>query len=108
GVYQAAMDIGLEAYKGQQHAIIHRPDARPDLSLITCPTLVIVGDSDTVTPPDCAREIHAAIAGSRLEIVADCGHCAPLEYSDLVNHLFDGWLAEMDHQSLPGARTMCG
>lgn len=98
GIYQAAVDIGLEAYKGQQQAIINRPDARPILSLVDCPTLVIVGDSDTVTPPDCAREIHATIPGSRLEIIADCGHCAPLEYPALTNRLFDDWMRATEHR----------
>ena len=108
GVYQAAVDIGLEAYKGQQHAIIARPAARPDLSRIACPMLMIVGDSDTVTPPDCAREIHAAVQGSRLEIVPDCGHCAPLEYPDLVNGLFDDWLDAMEQPNAAMPQKICG
>lgn len=108
GIYQAAVDIGLEAYKGQQRAIINRPDTRSTLSSIDCPTLVIVGASDTVTPPDCAREIHAAIAGSRLEIVADCGHCAPLEYPDLTNRLFGDWLKATDHQDATISRKRLG
>lgn len=100
GIYQAAVDIGLDAYKGQQNAIIHRPDARSRLSLVDCPTLVIVGDSDTVTPPDCAREISAAIPGSHLEIIPDCGHCAPLEYPDLTNRLLESWIMTTERQGM--------
>lgn len=108
GIYQASVDLGFEAYKSQQHAIIRRSDTRPNLRLVTCPTLVIVGDSDSVTPPECAREIHAAIAGSRLEIVENCGHCAPLEYPDLVNGLFDMWLDANENRQPAKSRKMCG
>ncbi|MBI4048188.1 MAG: alpha/beta hydrolase, partial [Devosia nanyangense] len=52
---------------------------------------VLVGDQDTVTPPECAREIHEAIAGSRFVVIENCGHCAPLEYPELVNALLEDW-----------------
>lgn len=92
----ASVELGLEAYRGQLQAIIDRPDTRPMLKLVDCPTLVLVGDQDTVTPPECAREIHEAIPGSRFELIANCGHCAPLEYPQLVNQLLGDWLARHD------------
>src|SRR5512145_652794 len=37
-----ARTIGAEAFSRQQNAIMHRPDARPGLPRIACPTLVVV------------------------------------------------------------------
>lgn len=86
---EAAVEIGLDAYKRQQAAIIARPGSLDKLALVKCATLVIVGDTDATTPPDEARVIHTGILGSRLEIVPDCDHCAPLENPALVNRLIE-------------------
>lgn len=93
GLRDASVELGLDAYRGQQRAIINRPDSRGLLNLVDCPTLVIVGDHDSVTPPECAREIHAAIPGSRFALIANCGHCAPLEHPDLINAMLQDWWA---------------
>jgi pimeloyl-ACP methyl ester carboxylesterase len=41
----------------QNRAIMARPDARPLLPHITAPTLVLCGESDVMTPPECSREL---------------------------------------------------
>lgn len=63
-------------------AMAARPDSTPTLSKIDCPVLIVVGEHDTITPPDVHREMHAAITGSRLESIADAGHLSPLEKPD--------------------------
>ena len=92
-VNDAAVEIGLAAFKAQQSAIIARPDALDRLGLVRCPTLVVVGEADTTTPPSEARVIHAGIAGSTLEILPDCGHCPPMEKPARVNQLIEHWVA---------------
>ena len=77
----------------QNRAIMARPDNMPLLATIRCPTLVVCGDSDALTPPEHSREIAAGIAGARLEIVADCGHLLTLEQPERVNALLLQWLA---------------
>lgn len=74
-----AEETGVEAFVRQQTAIIERPDSRPGLSGIRCPTLVVVGDQDALTPPDRAAEIAAAVPNARQVVVADCGHLSTLE-----------------------------
>jgi len=91
-VIAMAEETGPEAFLRQQAAILSRPDRRPDLGTITCPSLVIVGDVDALTPPECAREIAAAIPGARLEIIRHCGHLTTMECPDAVNALLDDWL----------------
>jgi len=53
-----AEETGAQAFLRQQQAIMTRPDARPFLPAIKCPTLVLVGDGDELTPP-------ALVAGDR-------------------------------------------
>lgn len=49
------------------------------------PTLVVVGESDRLTPPENARAISAAIPGSKLLELRRAGHCAMLEQPNAVN-----------------------
>jgi len=80
-----AEETGPDAFVRQQKAIMTRPDCRPLLKSIRCPTLVLVGDGDALTPPVLSEEIAAGIAGSRLVRVPDCGHLSTLERPEAVN-----------------------
>jgi pimeloyl-ACP methyl ester carboxylesterase len=87
-----AVETGVEAFLRQQQAIIARPDSRPGLGAIKCPTLVLVGDGDEATPPELAREITAAISGARLVMIADCGHLSTLEQPEKVSAALIDWM----------------
>jgi pimeloyl-ACP methyl ester carboxylesterase len=84
---------GPEAYIRHQEAIIGRPDCRPMLASIKVPTLVLVGEADTISPTAAAKEMSQAIAGSTLTVVARAGHMAPLENSLVVNRALAEWAA---------------
>jgi pimeloyl-ACP methyl ester carboxylesterase len=90
---EMAEDTGAEAFVRQQKAIISRPDSLASLGAIRCPTLVLVGDSDQLTPPPRAEEIAAAIQGSRLVIVPECGHMSALERPAAVSVALTQWVA---------------
>jgi pimeloyl-ACP methyl ester carboxylesterase len=85
---------GPEAFVRQLRAIMLRPDSRPQLASIRCPTLVLVGDGDIATPPELHREIAAGIAGARLAIVPDCGNLSTIERPDAVNVALSEWLTK--------------
>jgi len=87
-----AADTGPEAFVRQERAIISRPDSRPLLADIRCPTLVLTGDGDELTPPELAKEIAGGIAGARLVIVPDCGHLSTLDRPEPVNAALAEWL----------------
>jgi len=91
-VRDMAERTGVEAYLRQQHAIISRPDFRPGLPNIKCPTLVLCGRQDQLTPPECSEEMAAAIPGARLVLVEECGHLSTLERPDEVNRAIRNWL----------------
>lgn len=88
-----AEDTGPEAFVRQQHAIMARSDARPMLATIACPTLVVVGEGDELTPPALAEEIAGGIAGARLVVVPDSGHLSTLEQPAAVNRALAEWLS---------------
>lgn len=88
-----AEETGPDAFVRQQHAIMSRPDCRALLKSIRCPTLVLVGDGDALTPPVLSEEIAAGIAGARLVRVPDCGHLSTLERPQAVNRALVEWLA---------------
>jgi pimeloyl-ACP methyl ester carboxylesterase len=85
-------EVGVEAYLRQQTAIIGRIDSRPTLRDIRCPTLVLVGDSDQLTPPERASEIADGIPGAELVVVPECGHLSTLERAAAVNAALRSWL----------------
>lgn len=87
-----AEETGAEAYLRQQQAIIGRPDSRPMLGAIQCPTVMLVGEQDRGTPPELAREIAAGIAGARLVVVPDCGHLSTLERPQAVTKALVEWM----------------
>ena len=60
---------------------------------IKCPTLVLVGDGDELTPLALSQEIAAGVAGSRLVVIADCGHLSTMERPDAVNRALVEWMA---------------
>jgi pimeloyl-ACP methyl ester carboxylesterase len=91
-IVQMAEETGTEAFVRQQRAIMGRPDSRPGLSQIGCPTLILVGDGDQLTPPELSQEMNALIPGSRLVTVPDCGHLSTLERPEAVTRTLVQWM----------------
>jgi pimeloyl-ACP methyl ester carboxylesterase len=87
-----AEEVGAAAFIRQQTAILGRSDARPTLGSIRCPTLVLVGDGDELTPPERAGEIAAGISAAHLVTVAQSGHMSTLEQPDEVTRALLEWL----------------
>ncbi|MBT3536607.1 MAG: alpha/beta fold hydrolase [Rhodospirillaceae bacterium] len=92
-VKKMALDVGRDGFIRQQTAIIGRPDSRRDLGGIECPTLVLVGGQDALTPVARHEEIQAAIPGAELRVIEDCGHLSTMERPDEVNQAMREWLA---------------
>jgi len=88
-----AKRIGADTFVRQERAIMDRIDSRPHLGAIPCPTLVLCGREDRLTPVEAHREIAEAITGARFEIIEHCGHLTTLERPDEVNAAMRRWLA---------------
>ena len=88
----SAMNVGADAYQRQQEAIIARADSRPGLGAISCPTLVLCGRQDVLTPVAVHEEMASAIPDAKLVVVENSGHLAPLEQPEAVTAVLRYWL----------------
>jgi pimeloyl-ACP methyl ester carboxylesterase len=73
------------AIAGAITAMLTRPDSKGLLGSIHCPTLILVGEHDKLTPPSVAAELHESIAGSELVTIPGAGHLANLEQPEAFN-----------------------
>ena len=71
-----------DAVAGAVEAMRDRPDSTPLLSTIDVPTLVMVGEEDTLTPPADSHAMAAAIPNAQLVTLALAGHLSNLEVPD--------------------------
>jgi pimeloyl-ACP methyl ester carboxylesterase len=78
-VHDMGDDVGPEAFVRQQTAIMDRPDSRPTLAWIKCPTLVLTGDEDNTIPNSLSKEMADGIHAAKLTILSHCGHLPQVE-----------------------------
>ena len=73
-----------------------RPDRTEQLSEISVPTLVIVGEEDVISPPEEARSIADALPLGKLEVIPAAGHLSPYENPKVVNAVVLEFLNELN------------
>ena len=52
---------------------------------INIPTLILVGEKDTLTPPSMAKKIHKLIKNSKFSIIEEAGHLINIENPEVFN-----------------------
>ena len=87
-----AARVGQQAFLSQQTAIMGRVDSRADLADLACPTLVLCGRDDQLTPLDGHVEMAEAIPGADLIVLGACGHLSTMERPEAVTGALRGWL----------------
>ena len=70
-----------------------RPDMTSSLGQIGCPTLVLVGQEDVLSPPAEMRRLAEAISGARFAEIPAAGHLSPRENPRAVNEAVVEFLA---------------
>jgi pimeloyl-ACP methyl ester carboxylesterase len=70
--HAASLTAGIEALRD-------RPDRTGELAAIRCPTLVVCGEADQVTPATEMRRMADAIAGATFVAIPGAGHLSHLE-----------------------------
>jgi pimeloyl-ACP methyl ester carboxylesterase len=68
-------------------ALRDRPDSLDLLPQINVPTLVIVGEEDTITPVSMAQTLANKIPNARLEIIPQAGHLSNIEQPEVFNRI---------------------
>jgi pimeloyl-ACP methyl ester carboxylesterase len=91
-VYDMGDDVGVDGFVRQQAAVMSRPDSRPTLAWIKCPTLVLTGDEDHTIPNALSVEMADGIPGAKLVILADCGHLPQPEQPKATADALVEWL----------------
>lgn len=74
-------------------AMAERPDSTRQLQQIRVPTLIVVGEQDTITPPSDAERMTAAIAGARMVRIAGAAHLSNYEKAAEVNRAVSAFVA---------------
>ena len=92
----------------QNRAIMARPDSRPLLRRLQCPVLVVCGDADALTPPECSREVAAAVSQAELHLLPACGHLLTWEQPEAVNALLLSWLERLEPGAASGPQATPG
>jgi 3-oxoadipate enol-lactonase len=69
-----------------------RADSSDLLAGITCPTLVIVGEQDALTPPTVAQDYASRIPGAQYVVIPQAGHLSNLEQPEVFLLAISGFL----------------
>ena len=91
-IVDMANRMGPEIFIRQQRAIMGRRGQLPNLAGIECPSLVVCGAQDQITPPECSREMADRIPGSKLVVLKDCGHMSTMEQPEKVSAILSDWI----------------
>lgn len=93
------LDMVLEAGAAQlicqNRAVMQRPDATRHLATVRCPVMVMYGDGDCLTPPECSLEIASLLPRADLIRVPACGHMLTMEKPAFVNAALLRWLQKI-------------
>jgi pimeloyl-ACP methyl ester carboxylesterase len=89
GMIEGADVAGVDAAIG---ALMSRPDSTPDLTRISCATLVLVGEHDGITPAADAEAMQRAIPRSTMTVVPGAGHLSNLERPDTFTRVLADFL----------------
>lgn len=92
GDYRAMVQrAGAGQLIAQNRAVMARADLRPRLPEINCPALVVVGEDDRLTPPECSEELAAALPQATLQRLPTCGHLLTWEQPQAVTAALLAW-----------------
>jgi len=78
-----------------ERAMAVRPDSVDTLRSVRVPTLVVVGDEDTLSPPAEAQAMAETVTGARLEILPRAGHLTALERPEEFNAVVRAFLESL-------------
>ncbi|GIV96888.1 MAG: 3-oxoadipate enol-lactonase [Herpetosiphonaceae bacterium] len=72
-------------------AALRDGDLRASVGHISAPSLILAGALDQATPPAQSEELHAAIAGSELVVLAEAAHLSNVEQPEIFNTYLLQW-----------------
>ncbi len=88
-----AFEVGPHTFACHQTAMANRDDYTGMLPRISCPTLVVAGGADEVTPVHVHADMVARIPNARFEILDRAGHMVTFEQPRETARLLETWIA---------------
>ena len=92
-LYQQIQALNPVLIDKSKHIPYWQP-SKEDVEKLAVPCLFIVGNEDTLTPPEIIKEVHQLIAGSQFILVPECGHSVYFEAPEVFNGIVDDFLYE--------------
>ena len=80
----AALQAGLD--------ILRTADLRAEVTAIECPTLLLMGERDTLVPVNAGRESALLFPAARLEVIEGAGHAPFIVHPEIVAGLVQDFL----------------
>ncbi|HXZ81701.1 MAG TPA: alpha/beta hydrolase [Terriglobales bacterium] len=97
---RAMMDkMSVAAVAAVQRGLAARPDSITTLKTIDVPTLIVVGEEDSLTPVSEAQLMHQGIEGSLLRVIPKGGHVAAFEQPEEMHRVMRGFLEQLPVRS---------
>ncbi len=82
----------VEGVAGALLGMAERADSTDLLPRIECPTLIVVGAEDAITPPAESEAMAKRISRSRLVVIESAGHVSSLEQPEAFNRALEEFL----------------
>lgn len=76
-------------------ALASRTDTSSSLKDIKCPTLILVGEKDLLTPPSAAQSIKDAVPNSELYVLPNAAHMSNMENPEEFNKYLVDFVAKI-------------
>lgn len=76
-----------------------RPDLRAAAMAVQCRSLLVTGEYDTISPPEAATVLAAAIGAPDVQVVPDCGHYVAAEQPDLLAQIIETEMGNLSARS---------
>ncbi len=93
-LYGMVLELGAEVFVRQQLVNMSRSDSTSLLPKIKCPTLIVCGRDDVLTPMSYHTLMQEFLPHADLILIDDCGHFSALEQPGDVSNAFKQWLAD--------------
>jgi pimeloyl-ACP methyl ester carboxylesterase len=92
-VVELSMRAPMEVWSDGIRALLEM-DLTHAIEHVRCPSIVIVGDLDRLTPPSSALALKRKLPDGRLVVLEGAGHMAPMERHDQFDELLRDFVAE--------------
>lgn len=102
------LNTSVETITATLAALGARPDMSAEMRGVRAPVLLVVGEEDVITPPECLERAARVLPRPRLVVMTGCGHMAPLEDPATFNAAVRDFLREEGAEAHGAGREAAG